>query len=163
MTRRYLTQLFIAVLAALSVPIASAETGQTRPFSGYIIGHFVGTPTGVPEIYRARAEAVGISSHIGRFLKVTDDVFNSVTGEVNGTFRMTTAQGEFLFGEYSGYAVPVMPTFFRWRLYANITGGTGRFEGASGDFIFTAQGQVFSQAGNIYGDYTESIEGTINY
>jgi len=141
---------------------SAAATSQTVPFKGRIVGQFVGTPTGGP-FFDVVANARGNGTHVGRFTKVTSDTFNLATGEITGTFTMTAANGDLLTGQYAGYAIPTSPSTFSWNLNTNITGGTGRFANATGNFVFEAQGEYFFSGGNLYGTYTETFNGTISY
>lgn len=133
------------------------------PFKGRIDGSFITSPTADPTVVTSEAHAVGLATHTGAFRKVTSDVVNIVTGEVEGTFTMTTANGDLLMGVYSGYSIPTPDGTFSWVLNATFTGGTGRFVAATGDFVFVAEGEYVIVDGNISGTYTETFEGTINY
>lgn len=141
---------------------AGAAAGQTRPFKGRINGQFVATATANPILFNSVATAQGNATHVGRFTKVTSDTFNLATGEVTGIFTMTTANGDLLTGEYSGFVVSAATTF-SWLLNATITGGTGRFTNATGQFVFEAQGEYYFASGNLQGTYTETFNGTISY
>ena len=137
---------------------------QERPFKGRIVGSFVSTPTSDPAIYTSIANASGNVSHLGVFNKVTSDVINMVLKTVEGTFIMTSPGGEQLTGNYNGtFSFGDMPGTFSWILNATITGGTGRFSHAVGDFVFLANGKYVIADGMINGDYTESFDGTIFY
>jgi hypothetical protein len=142
---------------------ASFSDAAELPFKGRIDGSFILTPTANPTIMSGEADAVGIATHTGAFTKVTSDVVNIVTGEVEGSFTMTTANGDLVMGVYSGFTVPKPDGTFSWVLNATLTGGTGRFVEATGDFVFVAEGTYVMVDGNIRGTYSETFEGTISY
>lgn len=161
--RIFVSSLIILMVSIICLVSLAAAASQTKPFKGRIEGQFVGTPTDNPIIFHAVANAHGNATHVGRFTKVTSDTLNFVTGEDIGTFTMTTANGDLLTGHYSGYVIPETATTFSWVLNATITGGTGRFANATGEFVFEAQGEYYFAGGNIYGTYTETFNGTISY
>jgi len=82
---------------------ASSAGAADLPFKGRIDGSFVLTPTPNPAIMLSEAHAVGLTTHLGAFTKVTSDVVNIVTGETEGAFTMTAANGDHLTGVYSGF------------------------------------------------------------
>jgi hypothetical protein len=161
--RIFVRSLIILVMSMICLVNSTVIAGQARPFQGRIEGQFVGTPTNNPIIYNSVANANGNAAHVGRFTKVTSDIFNIATGEVVGTFTITAANGDLLSGQYSGYVIPETATTFSWILNATFTGGTGRFANATGEFVFEAQGQYFFASGNLYGTYVETFDGTISY
>jgi hypothetical protein len=134
------------------------------PFKGRIVGSFTAAPSANPTIFLGGANASGLATHIGAFTKVTQDVTNIVTGEVQGAFTMTAADGDQVTGVYSGFlAFGATPGSFSWVLNATITGGTGRFAAATGTFVFIAEGQAVIVNGVVRGNYTETFDGTISY
>jgi hypothetical protein len=77
---------------------------------------------------------------------------------------MTAANGDQISGKYTGtFSFGATPGSFSWLLDATITGGTRRFSGAGGEFVFIAQGQFTIINGSVYGNYTETFDGIIDY
>lgn len=158
----------IVLLAANRVPAKAAEE---RPFEGRIEGRAIASPSADPAIYVGGTKAAGKGTHVGKFSKVTTDTLNLLTGQLQGAFTMTTANGDLLTGTYDGTmlfdALPVPggnPVGFTWVLQAKITGGTGRFSNASGSFVFEAKGTgVAGSNGVLDGLYSETFSGTIVY
>lgn len=141
-------------------PVAAVE----RPFKGSIDGQFVANPTPDPTIYVGGAQAVGKATQVGAFTKVTSDVSNIATGWVQGSFTMTASNGDHITGFYSGFILfGDTSGAFSWLLDATITGGSGRFSTAIGAFFFIAEGEAGITDGVVYGKYTETFEGTIDY
>ena len=146
-------------------PISSALLlPQERPFKGRITGSFVSTPTSNPALYNSVANASGNVTHLGVFNKVTGDVINIVSSTVDGTFIMTNQSGEQIKGMYNGtFSFGAIPGTLSWDLNATITGGTGRFSAATGQFVFLATGDYVIEEGIFKGDYIETFDGTIIY
>ena len=141
-------------------PVGAVE----RPFQGRIDGQFVAAPTQDPKVYVGGAQAVGKATHVGAFTKVTSDVSDLTTGAVTGSFTMTAANGDHVTGVFAGFIVfGSAPGTFSWVLQATITGGSGRFSGATGEFVFVAEGALVITDGVVYGKYTEAFDGTIDY
>lgn len=144
--------------------LAGTVSAVERPFQGRIVGQFVTSPTPDPTILLSEARAAGKGTHVGAFTKVTSDVVNLVDGEVEGAFTMTTANGDQVSGVYSGsFVFGRTPGTLSWVLNATITGGTGRFSGATGEFVFIADVDFVMVGGVVYGKYTETFDGTIDY
>ena len=157
------TAYWVVVLSGVLLwanPAGAAEL----PFKGRIDGSLVATPSPDPTIFLGEAHAIGHATHVGAFTKVTSDVINIATGEVEGAFTMTAENGDQLKGEYSGFlAFGTTPGTFSWLLDATITGGTGRFLDATGEFVFIADGDYVLVNGVVNGKYTETFDGTISY
>ena len=144
--------------------LAAPALGAEHPFKGRINGQFLATPTSNPAVYLGSAQAVGKSTDIGAFRKLTSDVTNIATGELEGSFTMTGANGDLVTGVYSGILLfGSTPGTFAWILGATITGGTGRFSHATGTFVFVAEGEFVLVDGAVHGEYGEIFEGTIDY
>jgi hypothetical protein len=159
---RFLVASFLITFAHLC--LAEIVRAETRPFKGRIEGTFINTPTENPAVFFGGASATGLATHVGSFTKVTSDLLNIVTGAVDGSFTISSADGEFLTGVYSGFVTPgEIPGTFSWVLHARYTGGTGRFVNATGNFVFIAEGQYVIADGNLHGAYTETFEGVIDY
>lgn len=143
---------------------ASPADAKERPFKGRINGSFVATPSANPTIYRGGAHANGNATHIGAFSKVTSDVTNMATRKIKGSFTMTAADRARVRGVYRGpMTFGSTPGTFSWVLNATITGGTGRFRHATGQFVFIANGTYVLVNGVVNGKYKETFRGTINY
>ena len=151
---------------------AASMAGGTRgfgvaatdlPFKGSIDGHLVTSPTLDPTILDGVAHAVGVGTQIGSFTKVTHDVIDLASETVTGSFTMTAANGDLLTGVYAGPFVFGAPGTFSWVLPTTITGGTGRFSGASGAFVFKANVSFTGANGVFNGTYSETFDGTIRH
>jgi hypothetical protein len=130
----YGLKLMAAVLAALTLSGTATAGKPLVPFKGQSSG-IVTTVGFDPElgVVSIHGEGQGEATHLGHFT-VTADVAVYVfapTGVVIGNFTYVTANGDKLFAHLvgSGGADPLhgIGTF-------TITGGTGRFRGASGSY-----------------------------
>jgi hypothetical protein len=119
----------LAVSAVLLGSASGATAGEAVPFKG--------SDSGVARIVRTSGDvirtvdvATGHATHLGRYtLEGAEDV-NVVTGRItHGSFLLIAANGDTLRGTYSGTARPGLTGY---DVSGPITGGTGRFAGASG-------------------------------
>lgn len=148
--------------SASSAPILSRV--QKRPFKGKLAGSFVNRPISNPAILVGVANASGNVTHFGVFSKLTSDVVDITSSTIDGTFIMTNPAGEQITGTYNGtFSFGTIPGTLSWNLNATITGGTGRFSHATGEFIFIANGKYVIADGIVTGDYTETFDGSIIY
>jgi len=121
--------------AALAVLVAAALGGpatasQQVPFSGKYEGS--ADASAFPAVV---VHATGTATQLGRFSFTNPHVVNPATSTGAGTFEFVAADGDTLVGEGTGVATPtstpnVLFIVETW----TITGGTGRFDGATGNF-----------------------------
>jgi hypothetical protein len=116
------------------------------PFSGTIEGSFRG-------------------SHIGNATSALDFVIAPGTGVQTGSGTLTAANGDVLVVTFSGIITDTSPTHNTSTSVFTITGGTGRFEDATGTFTVDAVGANVSTIGctAILRHTTTTIDGTISY
>lgn len=110
----------VLVVAALGV----SKSMQERPFkiSGDIRLTIDITTCSAAGVCYALREDWGEATHLGRYTSVATGVMvNVITGYVGGSGVMTAANGDQLFWDKNGDSL-------------TITGGTGRFDNASGEF-----------------------------
>jgi hypothetical protein len=98
--------------------------------------------------------ATGEGAHLGRFTVAFPHTVNFATRTGVGTYTFTAANGDTLTATFTGQAQ--LGTVTSIVEHATITGGTGRFAGATGSF--TAH-RLFDPA---TGRTTGSFEGTIS-
>jgi hypothetical protein len=74
----------------------------------------------------------GQATHLGQFAETRTHCLDLSTGPFSsGLFSLTGANGDTVFGTYSGYVVPSGPTGAIYGVFM-ITGGTGKFAGSTG-------------------------------
>ena len=149
------------VLTALTLlPLAyPAMAGDEVPYKGKEVGAVTKGAFQFPFSYNSTV-AEGEATYIGHYTLTGNFVVDVRFGTATGVFTLIAANGDMLFLDMAGHAVPTDLT----RTVANftVTGGTGRFEGATGSF--TADNQ-FDFAVNLPvspNPYVAEIEGTIS-
>ena len=109
-------------------------TGSSVPFTGRFEGTYSGS--GAPPVITVHVLAEGSASQLGRFTfdSVHDVNFVDLTGV--GTVVLTAANGDTLTANETGIATPLSaPGSFHIVETLTVTGGTGRFEGATGEVV----------------------------
>lgn len=162
---RYLVLGFCVVTAAcadarLSAPTtptsisggASTEAtgGSELPFRGTLTA--TETATGALR----RLTGTGEATHLGRFTLLSEfTVIPPPVSTASGTATWTAADGDEIFTTLAGQAVITFPIAAIGETHT-ITGGTGRFAGASGTLLVERSMNILTQASS------GSIAGTIN-
>ena len=159
MTRHYSAARFAIAVLALLAFVRPAAAGDQVPFKGGVEATTVERtfiPGNPPHVF-IRLEGTGQASHLGQFTFVAPHFVNPATGAVAGTYQFTAANGDMLFADFTAQTTPIPgTTLVVVEDSATITGGTGRFAGATGGF--TAERIVDTVAGTTEG----SFEGTIS-
>ena len=124
----------IGVLAAaLALATATAGAGRNVPLVGKdtFVAAIVG---GSGSVVQTADAGAGTATHLGKFRMVASETvdFGSLTVR-NGVFTLTAASGDTLSGTYSG---TIQPGLTGYLVSGPITGGTGRFVGATGTIVF---------------------------
>jgi hypothetical protein len=145
----------LSILAVLSLAGPAAAREQV-PFKGSLEGDVTVTPL-VPPFVMADVEATGNATHLGKFTLDIPHVVNRANGTAVGSYEFTAANGDTLTADFTGVAVPIAPGVLYIEETATITGGTGRFAGATGSFT------VERWFDTIAGTTTGSFEGTISW
>ena len=94
----------------------ATETGGLRPGTTLVVRHL---------------EGEGTASHLGRYTLVSDFALNIATATASGRVTLTAANGDVLTGTLVGRAMVAAGIATVTEL-VTITGGTGRFAGATG-------------------------------
>jgi len=121
----------LLALVALALPMYAAA-GDVAPLKGSEAGTFQLLGPCAAGGIGLEVTGAGHATLLGSYTGEYRECFNPANGAVtNGTFTLTASNGDKLFGTYAGQAVPSGTNV----LYDDpgvITGGTGRFSGASG-------------------------------
>ena len=126
------------------------------PFKGSLEGHETIVPIS-PQFLSSVLKGTGNATHLGSFTVIKMDFVNLVTSIDLGSLAFTAANGDILTADFTGQASPtVTPGVLSVVETAFISGGTGRFAGATGSFIIT---RSFDLATNLTAG---SFEGTIS-
>ena len=124
-----------AAAAALALSLAGpVSAGDQVPFKGTLSGTATVTPLGRP-IVAVEIDATGIATYLGRFTLEAPHIVNQSTLTAVGTYILTAANGDTITADLAGTARMVAPpNVIAITETATITGGTGRFAGATGSF-----------------------------
>ena len=132
MRTRFVLSLFLIAVAA-ATPIAGADS---VPFKGVWSGVTVSAdPTNFP-VVAVVAEGQGQLTHLGRYFMTSPHTSNVFTGETIGDQIFTAANGDTLTAFCAGFPVFQPDGHVVGSLECEITGGTGRFAGATGSYEF---------------------------
>ena len=146
--------LVLAVLATLGVA-GPAAAQHPVPFRGTLEGDVTRLPA--PPVVLVDIEATGVATHLGRFTLDVPHEVNPATSQAVGLYKFVAANGDELTAQFTGQGTFIAGTDFLYiEEIATITGGTGRFAGATGSF--TGERLYDTIAGTTIG----SFEGTIS-
>ncbi len=131
----------LVALIGLAAPVATSATAGAAanhqvPFLGAFRGveHPTSPPSGDPPIVHIEGTWTGAATRLGRFTVTNPHDVNLQTSDGTGTFEFTAANGDTLTADDSGHATFPRPNVLSIVEHGNITGGTGRFAGATGSF-----------------------------
>src|SRR5438270_9635879 len=123
---------FLALLI-LAGPLAAKEQ---VPFGGRLEGDVTVTPITPPLIVAVDISADGNANHLGQFTVSIPHVVNRGTRTAEGSYLFTAANGDTLTADFTGQSSPTdIPGVLYIEETATITGGAGRFAGATGSFL----------------------------
>ena len=144
--------LAVVVIVGLTGPLAADEQ---VPFKGSLEGLDTAVGVNPPFVY-VEITATGNATELGAFSYVAQQTVDTRTRIATGTFQFTAANGDTVFGTVSGKATLTGPGILTIEEEAIITGGTGRFEDATGSFSLTRVKNA------VTGATAGSFEGTIS-
>ena len=121
-----------ALLAGAAVSATAAET----PFKGTVNAVETGTVVG-PTRFLVR-DGGGTATQLGRYTEHITMQINLPTRHSMGAATFTAANGDTLTATVEGQATPTTPGMLSIVEVYSITGGTGRFAGATGTFTLAS-------------------------
>ena len=143
--------------ATFAADASSAAATNGVPFKGRLEGTYAGS--GEPPLVSVHVEAQGNATQLGRFTFDSQHVVNFVDLTGAGTAELTAANGDKLTTNLTGIATPQdTPGVFFIVETLTITGGTGRFAGATGQFVVE---RLSFPSGPANGTTSGSFEGTL--
>ncbi len=148
-----------ALAAVLIFMSASAVVAQVN-VTGALTGHAIGTVQA--GIFQAAGSGTGTASHIGQFRYLIQATVNPA-GISEGVFLLVFSNGDVIYGSLAGKGPsppppPPEPVIVTEQL--TITGGTGRFQGASGTVTFTRFLDLTTEP--FYDSHSGTLTGTIS-
>jgi hypothetical protein len=144
--------------AALAGSARATEAGKEVPFKGHSSGTV--TTTGFdPATGTAftHVDGEGRATHLGHFTVTGHVEVDVATGVPHGTWTLTAANGDQLFLDMGGSGIDDHHGFGAF----TVTGGTGRFEGASGYYEHLITFAVPLGTADVI-NYSDVLEGTIS-
>lgn len=136
---RFCPRRVLAFLVAAAIAFPAGTAAHERPFAARLAGNASLSMTEDPNVLRNDETATGQATHLGLFSWVSVEYANFATVPggvaVVGSFTMTAANGDRLFGEYK--------TIGLFDDDGNlIIHGTFRFTGGTGQFIDVSGGAI---------------------
>jgi len=126
--------LVLAVLVVFGL-IGPAAAGEQVPFKGSFEGVVTITPL-TPPFVSVLVDATGNATQLGQFSLAMPHIVNRANGTAIGSYHLVAANGDTLSADFTGQATPTAtPGVLYIEETAIITGGTGRFAGATGSFF----------------------------
>jgi hypothetical protein len=147
--------LALAVMAVLGLA-GPARAQQQVPFKGSLEGVVTVTPLQPPYV-SVLVKATGNGTQLGQFTLAIPHTVNRTNRTATGTYQFVAANGDTLTASFSGQATPTATAGVLSIVEtATITGGTGRFAGATGSFTCV---RLYN---TVTGKTTGSFNGTIS-
>jgi len=129
---RLILSLFVLSIV-FTVPLSGAKS---VPFKGRWSGVTVAADLTNFPVVAVVSNGTGQLTHLGRYFMTSPHTSNVFTGETIGDQIFTAANGATLTAFCEGFPQPQPNGHVAGALDCEITGGTGRFEGASGSYVF---------------------------
>jgi hypothetical protein len=149
----------LTALASLAAPIPSTAGAQV-PFEAADVGGWGQGSHDCGALFPVRVDGAGTTTatHLGRFTYVSRECvdFGAYPFPYGGRFTMTAANGDTIVGTYVGTAtIAADGVTILYHQTATVTGGTGRFAGATGEL--DVNGIAFAD-----GSYVQHLAGAIS-
>lgn len=163
--RRSAGRLLVAAtgLIAFATGAHAASAATPRPFQAFYAGSFTPTSTGFSVVGAGHATSLGLSTNLGTVvIQAQENPACPTTGfVVMNDEILTAANGDLVTLTILDKPCPVAgePGIYDGISTYHITGGTGRFAGASGQGTFDGRGD-FSDPSNL--TFTYTFNGTIS-
>ncbi len=153
--RRNLLGVVLAVGLTLVALPGQVLAGDV-PFSGRDSGHF-DIPAACDDGVLVVIVGSGKATHLGRYTYSSHECFNPATGAFAGSATITAANGDTILGTYAGQVFGTDdPDVIGYEEELTITGGNGRFAGATGEL------HVVGWANLVTGAYGQELTGAIS-
>lgn len=156
--KRYSSAASLALAVVVGLGLAGpVAAGEQVPFKGSLGGDVERTfiPGNPPRVL-VEVEGTGKATQLGQFTFTAPHFVNLATRTAAGTYEFIAANGDKVFADFTGQATPIGGGVLYIEETATITGGTGRFAGATGSFI------VDRLYDTVAGTTVGSFEGTIS-
>jgi hypothetical protein len=129
------THRFAFVTLALLASAGAVVAAEQVPLRGTLSGTQHRTPLEPPFVLDV-FEMAGTATQLGQFQLLITATVNTATRTATGTYEFVAANGDTLTATFTGRSAPTAtPGVILIVETATITGGTGRFAGATGSFV----------------------------
>jgi hypothetical protein len=130
-------QVAAVLLFSIALSSAAVRADQVSPFKGTWEGKTIAADfSQFPPFVAVIASGTGEATHLGHFTMVSPHLNNVFTQEVEGEQNFTAANGDTLTAHFTGVLTGDPFVSLEGTLPCTITGGTGRFAGATGQYDF---------------------------
>ena len=153
---------FVFSLLAISMVVTTPIGAESVPFEGSWSGVTVSADLSGLPLVAIVADGTGQLTHLGRYFMSSPHTTNVITGETIGDQIFTAANGEMLTAFCEGSPVQQPNLDVIGSLDCTITGGTGRFEGATGEYVFFLHASPRTDGGPGYATEAQ-ISGQISF
>ncbi len=121
-------------MSLIAVFASPALAGKQVPFNGSLELSTTVDGQNYPTLI-VNGNGTGNATHLGNYTMTFQEQVNALTGGSVGTMVLTGANGDSVYAIFVGQGTPTSdPNFLSLSEVATITGGTGRFVGATGTF-----------------------------
>jgi hypothetical protein len=145
----------LAAIFVIALFASPAPAGQQVPFNGSFTANET-YDVQFPVLF-VDGTATGNATQLGRYSATYEEQVDLLTGSSVGAITVVAAKGDVIFATQTGQGVPTPdPDIASITEVSTITGGTGRFAGATGTFTITRLVNL------ITGDSSGSFSGTIS-
>lgn len=142
----------------MTVPTSGA---RSVPFKGAWNGVTVSADLTNFPVVAVVSDGTGQLTHLGRYFMTSPHTSHVFTGETIGDQIFTAANGDMLTAFCEGFPQPQPNGHVVGTLDCEITGGTGRFEGASGSYVFFLDAALLADGSGFATEAT--IDGEISF
>jgi hypothetical protein len=151
--------LLLGALTLLSSAHSATAENQV-PFKGVEVGELSPVSFDFP-IATIRYTGAGNATHLGRYTVTGIFLVNVLSATETGTLTITAANGDMLFTTTTGQALQP-PSLKEAIDNLTITGGTGRFEGATGSWVIDSHFAFVFGGPELSNPYFAETKGTIS-
>jgi hypothetical protein len=146
----------LAAIFVIALFASPAVASEQVPFNGSWVSHET-YDVQFPVMF-VHGTATGYATQIGRYTATYEEQVDLLTGSSVGAITVVAANGDVIFATQTGQGDPTPdPDIFSIVEVSTITGGTGRFVGATGTFTIARLVDLTT------GDSSGSFSGTISH
>ena len=143
------------------LPLAHRAMAEDQvPFTGIEVGGITSVSFDFP-LGTLLNTAEGEATHLGHYTETGIVVVNVISGIATGTYTIIAANGDMLFTTTTGHALQP-PSLKETVDNVTVTGGTGRFEGATGSWVLDSHFAFVFGGPELTDSYVAALDGAIS-